>query len=163
MGKSTNTLHQSATEKQDMIKEQEQKLVLKIADLLRENKELSTQLKELTDYNKDLSKQNEKLESLIANIPPKHLPKEISDHVKTRTKRFEMATVLYADIQGFKKISEQAGTSDIIDELDKIFFHFNTIVKKYKIEKIKTIGDAYMCAGGVPEKNIKVKTKSFGT
>jgi len=154
MGKSTNTLHQSATEKQDMTKEQEQKLVLKIADLLRENKELSTQLKELTDYNKDLSKQNEKLESLIANIPPKHLPKEISDHVKTRTKRFEMATVLYADIQGFKKISEQAGTSDIIDELDKIFFHFNTIVKKYKIEKIKTIGDAYMCAGGVPEKNI---------
>jgi len=65
-----------------------------------------------------------------------------------------MATVLYADIQGFKKIAEQSATSDIIDELDKMIFHFNSIVKKYKIEKIKTIGDAYMCAGGVPVKNI---------
>ncbi|HKL08689.1 MAG TPA: adenylate/guanylate cyclase domain-containing protein [Bacteroidales bacterium] len=137
-----------------MDKEQEQKLVLKIADLLRENKDLSTQIKELIETNKGLISQNEKLESILANISPKHLPKEVTEHVKTRTKRFEMATVLYADIQGFKKISEQAGTSDIIDELDKIFFHFNTIVKKYKIEKIKTIGDAYMCAGGVPEKNI---------
>jgi len=137
-----------------MDKEQEQKLVFKIADLLRENKDLTTQIKELTEFNRNLTKQNEKLESILANISPKYLPKEISEHVKTRTKRFEMATVLYADIQGFKKISEQAGTSDIIDELDKIFFHFNTIVKKYKIEKIKTIGDAYMCAGGVPEKNI---------
>lgn len=137
-----------------MDKEQEQKLVLKIADLLRENKDLSTQIKELIETNKGLINQNEKLESILANISPKHLPKEVTEHVKTRTKRFEMATVLYADIQGFKKISEQAGTSDIIDELDKIFFHFNTIVKKYKIEKIKTIGDAYMCAGGVPEKNI---------
>ncbi len=137
-----------------MDKEQEQKLVLKIADLLRENKDLSTQIKELIETNKGLINQNEKLESILANISPNHLPKEVTEHVKTRTKRFEMATVLYADIQGFKKISEQAGTSDIIDELDKIFFHFNTIVKKYKIEKIKTIGDAYMCAGGVPEKNI---------
>ncbi|MFP4023544.1 MAG: adenylate/guanylate cyclase domain-containing protein [Thiohalospira sp.] len=137
-----------------MDKEQEQKLVFKIADLLRENKELTTHIKELTESNKNLIKQNEKLDNIIASIPPKYLPKEVSEHVKTRTKRFEMATVLYADIQGLKKISEQSGTSDIIDELDKIFFHFNTIVKKYKIEKIKTIGDAYMCAGGVPEKNI---------
>jgi len=137
-----------------MDKEQEQKLVLKIADLLRENKKLSNQLKDTTDSNKKLSKQNEKLENIISSIPPDVLPKEASIQMKSRTTRFEMATVLYADIQGFKKIAEQAGTSDIIDELDQIIFHFNSIVKKYKIEKIKTIGDAYMCAGGVPVKNI---------
>jgi class 3 adenylate cyclase len=45
-------------------------------------------------------------------------------------------------------------SEEVIDELDQIFFHFNEIVKKYKIQKIKTIGDAYMCAGGVPIKNI---------
>lgn len=137
-----------------MDKEQEQKLVLKIADLLRENKKLSNQVKDLTETNKKVTKQNQKLENIISSIPPDVLPKEASSQLKNRTTRFEMATVLYADIQGFKKIAEQSGTSDIIDELDQIIFHFNSIVKKYKIEKIKTIGDAYMCAGGVPVKNI---------
>ena len=137
-----------------MDQEQEQKLVLKIADLLKENKDLATQLKELTENNSKLEKQNDKLERIISSLPPDVLPKEAKSQIKNRTKRFEMATVLYADIQGFKKIAEQAGTSDIIDELDQIFFHFDSIVKKYKIEKIKTIGDAYMCAGGVPIKNI---------
>ena len=137
-----------------MDKEQEQKLVFKIADLLRENKEQSNQLKDILEENKKLKKQNEKLENIISSIPPDVLPKEASSQIKSRTTRFEMATVLYADIQGFKKIAEQSSTSDIIDELDQIVFHFNSIVKKYKIEKIKTIGDAYMCAGGVPVKNI---------
>ena len=138
----------------DMTKEQEQKLVLKIADLLKENKDLANQLKDVTDENKKLQKQNDKLENIISSLPADLIPKEASAAVKSKTKRFEMATVLYADIQGFKKIAEQAGTTGIIDELDQIIFHFNSIVKKYKIEKIKTIGDAYMCAGGVPEKNI---------
>ncbi len=137
-----------------MDKEQEQKLVLKIADLLKENMEFSNQLKELTETNKKLLKKNEKLENIISIIPPEVLPKEASSQIKSKTKRFEMATVLYADIQGFKKIAEQSANTDIIDELDQIIFHFNTIVEKYKIEKIKTIGDAYMCAGGVPIKNI---------
>jgi len=137
-----------------MDQEQEQKLVLKIADLLRENTDLANQLKELTESNSKLAKQNDKLEKIISSLPPDVLPKEAKNQIKNRTKRFEMATVLYADIQGFKKIAEQAGTSDIIDELDQIFFHFDSIVKKYNIEKIKTIGDAYMCAGGVPIKNI---------
>lgn len=137
-----------------MNKDQEQKLVFKIADLLRENKELTTHVKELTEANEKLVKKNEKLDNILSSLPPEVLPKEVSSQVKSRTARFEMATVLYADIQGFKKITEQSGTSDIIDELDQIVFHFNSIVKKYKIEKIKTIGDAYMCAGGVPVKNI---------
>lgn len=137
-----------------MTKEQEQKLVLKIADLLKENKDLTNLLKDATEENKKLANQKEKLENIISSLPPDVIPKEASKTVKNRTKRFEMATVLYADIQGFKKIAEQAGTTDIIDELDQIIFHFNSIVKKYKIEKIKTIGDAYMCAGGVPVKNI---------
>lgn len=137
-----------------MTKEQEQKLVFKIADLLKENKDLANQLKDISDYNTKLQKENTKLENILASLPPDVIPKDASRAVNNRTLRFEMATVLFADIQGFKKIAEQAGTSDIIDELDQIIFHFNSIVKKYKIEKIKTIGDAYMCAGGVPEKNI---------
>jgi len=65
-----------------------------------------------------------------------------------------MATVLFADIQGFSKLSGEADSQAIVDKLDEILFEFDQIVKKYHIEKIKTIGDTYMCAGGVPVKNI---------
>jgi adenylate cyclase len=64
-----------------------------------------------------------------------------------------MGTVLYADIQGFGKLNDQMDTQRMMDGLDGLFFQFDAIVKKYKLEKIKTIGDSYMCAGGVPVKN----------
>ncbi|MEA3317166.1 MAG: adenylate/guanylate cyclase domain-containing protein [Bacteroidota bacterium] len=137
-----------------MDKEQEQKLVFRIADLIKENKDLSSQIKSLKDKNKELVSQNSKFDDIISSLPSDFVPKGIKRTIKTQIKRFNMATVLYADIQGFKKISKQSKSSDIIDELDKIFFQFDKITKKYKIQKIKTIGDAYMCAGGVPEKNI---------
>ena len=68
-------------------------------------------------------------------------------------KRFDLATVLFSDIQGFTKIAEQLNPESLIDELDIFFYHFDTVVEKYNIEKIKTIGDAYMCAGGIPHEN----------
>jgi class 3 adenylate cyclase len=64
-----------------------------------------------------------------------------------------MVTVLFSDIQGFSKIAEQMNPEKLIDELDSFFFHFDSVADKYNIEKIKTIGDAYMCAGGIPYKN----------
>ncbi len=72
---------------------------------------------------------------------------------KTKWDKYEMATVLFSDIQGFTQIAEQMNPEKLIDELDKFFFHFDSVVEKYNIEKIKTIGDAYMAAGGIPRKN----------
>ncbi len=72
---------------------------------------------------------------------------------KTKWDKYEMATVLFSDIQGFTKIAEQMNPERLIDELDTFFFHFDSVVEKYNIEKIKTIGDAYMAAGGIPKKN----------
>jgi len=72
---------------------------------------------------------------------------------KNKWDKYEMATVLFSDIQGFTKIAEQTNPEVLIDELDKFFFHFDSVVEKYHIEKIKTIGDAYMAAGGIPKKN----------
>ncbi len=64
--------------------------------------------------------------------------------------RYESSTVLFSDIQGFTKITEHMNPEQLIDELDKYFIYFDELVEKYSVEKIKTIGDAYMCAGGVP-------------
>ncbi|MBN2166651.1 MAG: HD domain-containing protein [Marinilabiliaceae bacterium] len=86
----------------------------------------------------------------VKNSTPNGTP--IPSH-KTYSKKYEQVSVLFADIQGFTKIVEHINPELLIDELDKFFFHFDEVAEKYSIEKIKTIGDAYMCAGGIPEKN----------
>jgi class 3 adenylate cyclase len=137
-----------------MDKHKEEQLLYRISELIKENKELTSHIKNINNKKNELNKEKEQLENIIAQIPPEHLPKGVKYPSKTTSLKFEMATVLYADVQGIKRIAQQDTSFDIVDELDNIFLHFNQIVKKYKIEKIKTIGDAYMCAGGVPEKNI---------
>ncbi|MEN8122583.1 MAG: adenylate/guanylate cyclase domain-containing protein [Bacteroidota bacterium] len=134
--------------------EDNKELVFRIQKLINENKGINSQLKELKQKNEKLEDENRNYKHLIAKIPEDALPKGLKRAPKSKTLRFKMATVLYLDIQGFKKISESMKSSQVIDELDQIIFHFNDIVEKYKIQKIKTIGDAYMCAGGVPVKNI---------
>ncbi len=70
-----------------------------------------------------------------------------------KSQKYKKVTVLFADIQGFTKIVEHMNPEQLIDELDKYFIYFDEVAEKFNIEKIKTIGDAYMCAGGLPEKN----------
>ena len=80
--------------------------------------------------------------------------KESEGEKKERSLKFNMATVLFADIHGFSNLVENMDSSAVMDELDEILYEFDSIVARYKIEKIKTIGDTYMCAGGIPVKNI---------
>jgi class 3 adenylate cyclase len=100
-----------------------------------------------------LMKEKEKTESLLANILPKKTADELKSKGKVTSSKFKMVTVLFADIEGFTKIAEQMNPDKLIDELDHFYFHFDSVVEKYNIEKIKTIGDAYMAAGGIPVKN----------
>jgi len=101
----------------------------------------------------DLIIEKEKTEALLANVLPKNTASEIMEKGKATKIKYNFVTVLFSDIQGFTKIAEEMNPEILIDELDKFFFHFDSVVEKYGIEKIKTIGDAYMCAGGIPEKN----------
>ena len=101
----------------------------------------------------DLIEQKEKSEALLANVLPKNTADEIMAKGKATKIKYNFVTVLFSDIQGFTQIAEEMNPEVLIDELDKFFFHFDSVVEKYRIEKIKTIGDAYMCAGGIPEKN----------
>ena len=101
----------------------------------------------------DLIIEKEKTETLLANVLPKNTADEIMAKGKATKIKYNFVTVLFSDIQGFTKIAEEMNPEVLIDELDKFFFHFDSVVEKFGIEKIKTIGDAYMCAGGIPEKN----------
>ncbi len=101
----------------------------------------------------DLIIEKEKTEALLANVLPKNTADELMTKGKATKIKYNFVTVLFSDIQGFTKIAEETNPEVLIDELDKFFFYFDSVVEKFGIEKIKTIGDAYMCAGGIPEKN----------
>ncbi len=107
----------------------------------------------INNRTEDLIIEKEKTEALLANVLPKNTAEEIMSKGKATKIKYNFATVLFSDIQGFTKIAEEMNPEVLIDELDKFFFYFDSVVEKYGIEKIKTIGDAYMCAGGIPEKN----------
>lgn len=101
----------------------------------------------------ELQREKEVTEELLANLLPKDTVTQLKNKGKASSQKFDLVTVLFSDIEGFTKIAEQMNPEQLIDDLDNFFFHFDSVVEKYNIEKIKTIGDAYMCAGGIPYKN----------
>lgn len=123
-------------------------LVKRISKLVKQNQELEEYIKKLEKSNEKLVKEVEKLRSSGEKAP------DAGSQEREKSLRFNMATVLFADIHGFSKLIESVDSSSMMDELDEILYEFDSITAKYKIEKIKTIGDTYMCAGGIPVKNI---------
>ena len=107
----------------------------------------------IQERTEELMSEKEKTETLLANLLPKDTADEIMSKGKATKQKYNFVTVLFSDIQGFTRIAEEVNPEILIDELDKFFFHFDSVVEKYNIEKIKTIGDAYMCAGGIPNRN----------
>lgn len=107
----------------------------------------------INERTEELVREKERTEALLANLLPKNTADELMAKGKATKIKYNFVTVLFSDIQGFTKIAEEMNPEVLIDELDKFFFTFDSVVEKYGIEKIKTIGDAYMCAGGIPEKN----------
>ncbi|MDB5284486.1 MAG: adenylate/guanylate cyclase protein, partial [Bacteroidota bacterium] len=100
-------------------------------------------------YN-SLELEKKRSEELLNNILPEEVSEELKQSGKTKARSYEQVTVMFADIQGFTKISEQLSAEEIVSGIDEYFEAFDKIVERFGIEKIKTIGDAYLCAGGIP-------------
>lgn len=129
-----------------------EELVRRIAKLVKQNKDLKEENHRLQNLNEKLTDENEQLKQLLGKYQQTlELPGKSEDQ---RVLRFQMATVLFANIHGFSRLNSKIDSQKVIDQLDSIMFHFENIVQKYKVEKIKTIGDTLMCAGGIPHKNI---------
>ena len=92
-----------------------------------------------------------KSERLLLNILPESIADELKKYDSVKPRHYGSATVLFTDFVGFTKIAENMTPERLLFELDLCFKNFDRIMKKYGIEKIKTIGDAYMAAGGIPE------------
>ncbi|MBS2019914.1 MAG: hypothetical protein JST00_44030 [Deltaproteobacteria bacterium] len=90
-------------------------------------------------------------ESLLLNILPRRIAERLkNDPDKTIAERFQSATVLFSDIVGFTELSARLAPDEIVRRLDEVFSRFDGIADQLQLEKIKTIGDAYMVCGGVP-------------
>jgi len=103
--------------------------------------------KRIIEHEKDRSDQ------LLLNILPAEMAEELKERGSATPKHYDMVTVLFTDFKGFSRIAEKLSPEELVAELDFCFHAFDKIIDKYKIEKIKTIGDAYMCAGGIPVAN----------
>ncbi|MCZ4409488.1 tetratricopeptide repeat protein [Cryomorphaceae bacterium 1068] len=102
--------------------------------------------------NKIIEKEKERSDELLLNILPHETAEELKKNGKATPKYYENVSVLFTDFQGFTKIAEELSPQDLVEELNECFSAFDMIINKYKLEKIKTIGDSYMCAGGIPTK-----------
>jgi len=133
--------------------QREKEFVKRISKLAKQNQDFETKIRSLKELNEKLIKENEKYKSLVSQLKPGQMS-DIKDTKAPRSLKFNMATVFLADIHGFSGASKDVDSSALMDELDEIFFEFDKTVNELNIEKIKTFGDTYMCAGGIPVKNI---------
>jgi len=102
--------------------------------------------------------EKEKSDALLDNILPTDVATQLKETGFVEAQKFNLATVLFTDFKGFTQMSEKLKPTEIIEELNICFSAFDAICEKYKVEKIKTIGDAYMAVGGIPiAKNDSVK------
>ncbi len=98
----------------------------------------------------DLEDEQEKSEALLLNILPAEVASDLKEAGKTEAQYFESASVLFADIVGFTQFAEQATPDELVAMLNEVFSEFDIISTRHGVEKIRTIGDAYMAVSGVP-------------
>ncbi len=98
-----------------------------------------------------ISKARKRSDELLLNILPEEVAEELKDTGAATARHFDQATILFTDFKGFTQASEKMSPQELVEELNACFKAFDGIITARGIEKIKTIGDAYMCAGGLPD------------
>lgn len=129
-------------------------LSLSISRLRQNAKQLEQRVRERTaqlqETNIELVKEQEKSDRLLLNILPESIATKLKDGQNTIADAFAEVTILFADIVGFTVLSSQISPEELLIFLNEIFSAFDSLTEKYGLEKIKTIGDAYMVVGGLP-------------
>ncbi|MBO6881643.1 adenylate/guanylate cyclase domain-containing protein, partial [Winogradskyella sp.] len=105
--------------------------------------------------NKIIAAEKQRSDDLLLNILPEDTAKELKDKGRVEAKKYPQVTVLFSDFKGFTKYAENLSPEVLVQTIDHYFSKFDLIMEKYDLEKIKTIGDAYMAAGGLNFDNEK--------
>lgn len=108
-------------------------------------------LRTLQERNYELAIEKEKSENLLLNILPVQVAEELKEKGSSEAKLFTDVTVMFIDFVGFTNITERMSPQALVNEIDYCFKNFDVIISNFGLEKIKTVGDAYIAAGGLPE------------
>lgn len=98
-------------------------------------------------------RQRKRSDDLLLNILPNEVAEELKRYGRAEAKQFESVTILFTDFKDFTDLASSMSPKELLSELNVYFKEFDNIITKYNIEKIKTIGDSYMCVSGLPQKN----------
>lgn len=118
------------------------------------HRKLQAQKKQIEAQAKELEAEKLKSDALLLNILPREIAEELKNKKQATPRFYKMVSVLFCDFKGFTQYTEKHTPEQIVRELNECFSAFDDICARFNMEKIKTIGDAYMCAGGVPKPNI---------
>jgi len=122
-------------------------------ELIKSNSELTKAYEILEDAQKQLKTQIKKSDDLLHNILPKEIAAELKQYGSTEARQFDNVTVLFTDFVNFTGISETLTPKELVAEIDICFKGFDEITERNGLEKIKTIGDAYLAVCGMPDEN----------
>jgi class 3 adenylate cyclase len=116
--------------------------------------------KKVDERTKELQIEKSKSDDLLLNILPLETANELKAQGFAKPKQFDQVTVLFTDFKNFTSISEKLSAHELVEEINFCYSNFDRIITKYGIEKIKTIGDSYMCVGGleISDKEVVVNT-----
>lgn len=112
---------------------------------------LWSRLRYVRRSSKLLQQERDRNQDLLYNILPRSVAHELLQHGRARAREYEQATILFTDFHNFTQFTEQVGAQELVATIDACFSAFDTILERHGVEKIKTVGDAYMAAGGLPE------------
>ena len=114
--------------------------------------ELRRKVAELDHMRHALAAEKTRSEDLLRDILPEDIAEELKAEGRVRPRYYDSVTILFTDFKGFTRLTEQLEPRALIEELDEHFSVFDDIVARHGLEKLKTIGDAYMCVAGLPER-----------
>lgn len=122
----------------------------RLRQLKKANEKLEAQVQERTA---EVREEKEKSERLLLNILPKETAEELKEKGRAETRIYKNASVLFSDLKGFTQLTEKVDAPELVGLLDEAFKAFDRCCDRFDVEKIKTIGDAYMCATGIPKED----------
>lgn len=139
-----------AFEQQEAIRRLARQIVAQL-ELRRSLFAMDDQVKALEQAGVAIAAERDRADALLKNILPGKVAEELKASNQVTPRFYESATVMFTDFCGFTRLTERMDPKSLIDQLDEYFSAFDAIAGRHRLEKLKTIGDAYMCAGGLPD------------
>ena len=114
----------------------------------KRTKIISKQKNQIAEQNRLVKLERDKSDELLSNVLPQNIVQELKTKGQVEIKSYQNVSVIFIDIVGFTKIAERNNPTYLVNKLNKLFSEFDSISEKHNLEKIKTIGDAYLAVGG---------------